>query len=383
MEFKALRTGICFNGFKASGVRSGKQGVALITAGKACNAVGVFTRNRIKSGSVVYTRRKLRNGIMAVVVNSGNANCCTSTDVKDADTLASYASKYLVVGKENVAVSSTGIIGRRLNTKGLRPLIEKASEGLGCSGKKSLEAAKAIMTTDTKPKVFAYSHKGIIIGGICKGSGMIAPNMGTMLCFLTSNADLPRGYLKKALSEAVDSTFNMIVLDDMSTNDSVMLLTDSSKKCSPKDFKLLLTHVLRQFVKLMLEDAEGASKVLEVTIRGAKDVKTAGKAAKAVVSSNLVKTAFYGENPNWGRIANKLGGTIEVDFRKLDIVFASDRGRAYAVKSGRPQDIRRLARILKSKKIHVIADLKSGRSEATAWGCDLTPGYVKINAEYN
>jgi len=212
---------------------------------------------------------------------------------------------------------------------------------------------------------------------------MIAPNMGTMLCFLTTNADLARGKLQKALKDAVVDSFNMLVVDDISTNDTVLLLSDSSKKCSYSDFKKLLDYMLLEFVEMISEDAEGASKSIKVTVKGAKDDTAARKAAKAVVSSNLVKTAVYGENPNWGRIANKLGENMRVDVGRLDIAFKSKTKTEQVIKSGKARNIKKAAAVLKSKKIHIIVDLHLGSAQATAWGCDLTQGYIRINARYN
>jgi glutamate N-acetyltransferase / amino-acid N-acetyltransferase len=384
MEFRETRYGVCSPGFRAWGQRSGKYGVALIVADKVCDCAAVFTRNSVKAGSVKFTKRMVAGGVQAVVANSGNANCCVPSGVEDAAEMASSTARVLGVPGGNVAVSSTGIIGRRMDMIAVKGLIEEAAEGLTPSPNGSLQAAKAIMTTDTRIKMYSAELRGIKVGGICKGAGMIAPNMATMLCFITTNASLPRKRLQAALDESAETSFNMVSVDgDMSTNDTVLLLSNKTKKCGFEDFKGLLAHVMTELAKMIARDGEGASKFLEVEVKGAKNTKEAREAVKAVVNSPLVKTAFYGENPNWGRIVAAIGSRITIDETKIDLTFECGKNNAKLVSKGRLLNPEPARRILANRNIRVVVDLRDGKASATGWSCDLTPEYVKINAGYS
>jgi glutamate N-acetyltransferase/amino-acid N-acetyltransferase len=384
MDIESLDSGICIDEFKASGIKEGRYGVALIVNDKICKTVGVFTRNSIKGAHITVDEERMENGLQAIVINSGNANACVRGGVKDAEMMCDMAGKELGIDPEHVGVASTGIIGRKLDLEKIEGLIRKISPELSNSPEGSEKAAKAIMTTDTKPKQVSFEYKGIRMGGIAKGSGMIAPDMATMLCFLTTNADLDRQTLQTALENAVNNSFNLLVIDrDMSTNDTVLLMSNRKRSCDPEDFQYLLNHVTKEITKLLAWDGEGATKFLEVDVEGARTDEDARKAAKAIVSSPLVKTALCGENPNWGRITAAMGSEIEFDFKKTDIIFESGEEKAYVVDGGETGDLEKAGEILKNKEIKIIVNLNTGRGKATAWGCDLTEEYVRINASYN
>ncbi len=373
--------GVCIGGFKAAGIKGGKHGVALIVSDRICDAVGVFTKNTVKAAPLLVTRKKLKNGIHAIIANSGNANACTKTGLRDAEEMCRVAAKSLRIDAKNVAVASTGIIGRPLNLEIIKNQVARISKNLG---KTSKSAARAIMTTDTKPKQVSVEYKGIRIGGIAKGAGMISPNMATMLCFLTTNADLRRGELQKALKDAVEDNFNMLSVDNcMSTNDMVLLLSNKTKKCSASDFRKALNFVTRKLAVMIARDGEGSTKYVEVTVKGAKSKAEARKGAKAVVSSDLFKTMIYGKSANFGRIVSALGSVIKVDFKKMRIRFSSKKGSAVTFDNGRIGNLKKAVRILEDDEIFIDVNLRHGRESATAFGCDLTEGYVRINARYS
>ncbi|MFH1788467.1 MAG: bifunctional ornithine acetyltransferase/N-acetylglutamate synthase [Candidatus Altiarchaeota archaeon] len=385
MTVSKTNNGVCIRGFKAAGVREGKTGVAIIASETVCESAGVFTTNSVKAAPVILTKKKVKKGINAVVVNSGNANACVAEGVKDAEEMCTHTAETLGIKPENIGIASTGIIGRRLNTAEIKKLITKTAKQLGCSPEKSLDAAKAIMTTDSKAKTVSAKYKGIEVGAIAKGAGMIAPNMATMLCMITTNANLTQTKLQGALTESIKESFNMIVVDgDESTNDTVLLMSNKTKDCSVSDFRKVLDYVTKAVAKKIAYDGEGATKGIELSVVNAKDEKQARKAVKAILSSPLVKTAVYGENPNWGRILSKLGSVVKVDYRKVSVLFSDGRTREYALKAGGKRgNLAKLERILKSGEIKIVVDLKSGKAKAVGWGCDLTLGYVKVNAEYN
>lgn len=376
--------GVCVDGFKAAGVREGKYGVALIAADCVCEAAGVFTKNSVTAAPVAWTRRIIKNGLQAVVANSGCANACVKEGLKDARKMAKLAGSALNVEKTHVGVASTGIIGRRINLEVVEKLVQEASAKLSKSSKASMDAAKALMTTDTTPKQVSAEHNGIQVGGICKGAGMIAPDMATMLCFITTNAEFTGSQLKTALATAVGKSFNMTAIDgDMSTNDTVVLLASGKKKCNAKTFQKLLDYVTLRLAQMIARDGEGASKYLVVDIINAKNESSAVKAAKAVITSPLVKTALYGENPNWGRIMSSIGSRIRVKPMNVTITFTSAKGSVRVFDRGRIGNLEKARKILKEKDITATVNLRLGKSKATAYGCDLTEEYVRINAGYN
>jgi len=386
------KTGICIDDFLAYGIRDEKYGVALIVNSESCETAAVFTKNTAKAAPVLLDIEKLKKGgkFRAIIANSGNANCCTKTGISDAEKMCEVASKKLKeinlnVNPDEILVSSTGIIGRKLDVSEIEKLINKIkiNKENYKSNSNSLDAAKAIMTTDTVPKEISIVHEGIKIGGILKGVGMIAPDMATMLCFLSTNADFEKEELQDALKNAVNDSFNMLVIDDMSTNDTVILMSNRKFKCSYGDFCHALNYACVELTKKMARDGEGATKFLEVEVSGAKTKDDARKGARAVISSYLVKSAMFGENPNWGRIAGALGTVIEFDFQKTDVIFESGEKSYCVVEKGEVKDLAPAAEILKNREIKVIVNLNSGDKKATAYGCDLSYGYVKINAEYN
>jgi len=384
MDVRSINSGICIDGFKAAGIKEGKYGVALIVNDKICESAGVFTTNSIKGAHIPVDRKRLKNGFQAIVINSGNANACVKSGVGDAEKMCEIAGRELDIDLKHIGVASTGIIGRKLDLKRIENLIKKASLRLSNSPDGSESAAKAIMTTDTKSKQISFEYKGIKIGGICKGAGMIAPNLATMLCFLTTNAELDRETLQRILERAVKDSFNLLVIDgDMSTNDTVLLMSNRRKPCNSKDFQYLLSYTTKEMAKLMAMDGEGATKFLQVELQGAKTVNDARTGAKAIISSPLVKTAVFGENPNWGRIIAAMGSEIDFDFEKTDILFESKKSKAYVVKKGKAMDLDKARNILREKEIRIVINLNSGKEKAMAWGCDLTSDYIRINASYN
>jgi len=265
MDFRKTRRGVCCPGFKAAGVKKGKYGVALISADEPCLACGVFTKNSVKSPTVEVTKKAVSGKISLVVANSGNANACTKTGLSDARKVQNEAARLVGAKPSQVAVASTGIIGRKLDTQLVLGLSNKAVDKLACTAAASLSAAKAIMTTDTKPKQFSVEYNGIAVGGICKGSGMIAPNMATMLCFITTDAKLSKRELERALKESVSDSFNMVSVDgECSTNDMMLLLSSGLKECSLTDFQKALDEVTINLAKMIAADGEGAKKLIEV-----------------------------------------------------------------------------------------------------------------------
>ena len=377
-------SGICINGFKAAGIRKGKYGLALIVADKICESAGVFTKNNVSAAHIPVTKKAIENGLRAIVINSGNANACVKNGISYAKRMCEIAAKIFGINSKNIGVASTGIIGKKMDMDLVEELIKKASLSLGDSKSSGIKAARAIMTTDTYEKYFSAEYKGIEIGGIAKGAGMIAPNMATMLCFLTTNADFDRRILQQSLEKSVEKSFNMISVDNcMSTNDTVLLISNRKKKCKIEYFQYLLDYVTTELAKKIARDGEGAKKFIEVVVKNSKDEKSAREGAMAIVSSSLVKTAIHGENPNWGRITAALGSVVKFDFNKTDIFFESNKKRATVVKHGNVGNLEKARKILKNREIRIIVDLKQGKKTATSFGCDLSPEYVRINAEYN
>jgi len=384
MNYNITKKGVCTDGFKAYGLKEGKYGVTVILSDRVCDCVGVFTKNSVKAASVIHNKKIIKNGVQLIVANSGNANACISSAKHDNQSIASYSAKALDVDLNNTSVSSTGIIGKKLEVDKVKKLVDKVIPHLSCSDKASMDAAKAIMTTDTKPKYYSVEKDGLQVGGICKGSGMIAPDMATILSFVTTNAHLPRKVLEDCLIHAVDKSFNMLSIEgDMSTNDTALLLTNRKVKCSRKAFSQMLDKVFMEFAKQIALDGEGATKYLEVTVNGCKTDKDAVKSVKAVVNSILVKTAFYGENPNWGRIIAAIGSVVSVDYTLASITFESEKGKILMFDKGVPGDMKMAGKILKAREIFVTVDLGLGTASATGYGCDITPENMKINAGYN
>ncbi|MDI6889235.1 MAG: bifunctional ornithine acetyltransferase/N-acetylglutamate synthase [Methanocellales archaeon] len=383
---KIVEGGVCtVPGIKAYGIKEGKLGLAAITG--QGNTVGVFTQNKIRAAPVIVTSRRLPGTMNAILAYSGSANAFTGKKgIEDAEKMAQLVADVLGIDPKTVAVASTGIIGRPVNMDWIEGHIKEVLGGLTPEPSGSEAAARAIMTTDTAMKQIAVEVEGARIGGIAKGSGMIGPNMATMLAFIYTDAELPSESLYKCLKRAVDNSFNMLVVDgDTSTNDMVLLTATGKKKISEGKFQEGLTFLCTELAKMIAKDGEGATKFIEVHITGARSREDAKKAAKAVVRSPLVKTAIYGEDPNWGRIVAAMGNSgADVKEERVTLALSDSYKTATLVKKGDVVEgaIEQAKRLMAKDVIVISADLGLGTGEAIAWGCDLTCDYVKINAKY-
>lgn len=396
MKIEVIKGGLCaVKGVRAYGIKEGNKGLALIEGGG--KASGMFTTNKIKAAPVRFTKKQLEKGrISAIIANSGCANSFTGEQgMRNAEKMAELASSCLGVDKEEVAVLSTGPIGVQLDMGLIERQLGEVVKGLTSGEEGSTAAAKAIMTTDTFHKETAVSidtgNDGqVAICGIAKGSGMIAPHMNTatMLAFIYTDASVDGEVLSGSLEAAVDNSFNMTVVDgDMSTNDMVLLVsTGKSGKISEGDFEEGLTFVCQELAKLIARDGEGATKFIEVKVSGAPSVADARAAARAIVRSPLVKSAIFGERPDLicGRIIAAVGSSVIADDVDLEGISISLKGTKaiLAVDNGEFMDFSGVVRtILNGKEIFIDVDLGTGgEAEATAWGCDLTCDYVRINA---
>ena len=401
-DFQVVKEGITYpNGVKAAGVKCGirfnKKDLALIYSEKLADARGTFTTNKFKAAPLVVTEKNLSlsgGKLQAVLINSGIANACTGErGLKDAWDTVNHVSEGLKINQEYVAVTSTGKIGEFLPMKKIDDGLKEAISKLSALG--GTEAAEAILTTDNKKKEIAVNFKlkgqEVRIGGMAKGSGMIHPNMATMLGFITSDISIKGELLQEALQEVVEKSFNMISVDgDTSTNDMVLVMANGlagNKIVNKKDadyYKFLeaLQYVAKYLAKCIAKDGEGATKMIEVEVQNAVSFGEARKVAKAVINSPLVKTAVFGKDPNWGRILAAVGYSgAEVMPDKVDLYL-----KEKIVENGQPLEFSRqeIHKYLESSdEIKIIIDLKMGEVNATAWGCDLTYDYVKINTKYN
>ncbi len=383
---KILSGGICaVRGVKAYGIKEGKKGLAIIV-GKG-NAAGVFTQNKIKAAPVIVMNERLPGVMNAIIANSGCANAFTGErGLEDAKRMSQLVADELDVNSKSVGVASTGIIGHHVDMDWIERHVKDVMNGLTSKSGGSEAAARAIMTTDTILKQVAVEVDGVRIGGIAKGSGMIEPNMNTVLVFIYTDADFSYDVLYKCLRTAVDDSFNMVVVDgDASTNDMVLLTATGKKHISDHHFQEGLNFVCTELAKMIARDGEGATKFIEVDISGARSKDDARKAAKAVVRSPLVKTAVYGESPNWGRIVSAIGRSgADVEADKITLELSDGANVVTLVKEGSiVEGVLDQARALMVRDIIVIkADLGLGNGGARAWGCDLTCDYVRINAKY-
>jgi glutamate N-acetyltransferase/amino-acid N-acetyltransferase len=367
-------------GVKTAGLKEGKYGLALIMFDKVCKAEGVFTTNKMVAAPVKISKNKLKNGVQAIVANSGNANCSTGDQgLRDAKAMCWKVSEQTGIDQKNVVLGSTGIIGKYMDTSLVKKQIEKAVKMLG---KNSNDTAKAIMTTDTLPKQLCIEFNGFKIAGIAKGAGMIHPDMATMLCFIVTDATLVDG----ALKGAVDSSFNMMSVDnDMSTNDTVFLVSTGKKKVDANKFEEALTAFCHEMAGMIIADGEGVTTLVEIEVDGAKTVSDARKAARSICDSCLVKTSVFGNNPNWGRVAAAVGysGAQMVE-EKMKIGYIVN-GKETLLFEGAAKDFDKKAlgeEMKKANKIKIKVDLGLGKSSAKAWSGDMSYDYVKINAEY-
>lgn len=391
---KPIDGGICaVKGVKAWGIKPGKMGLGVIVA--EGNAAGMFTRNKVIAAPLVVTKEHLQKHgkLSALIVNSGNANAFTGEQgLADAREMACMLADELSIDPEHVAVASTGVIGRQLDTKWIASNLPGVVASLKADHEGSRAAARSIMTTDTTMKEISIElDSGIRIGAIAKGAGMIEPNMGTMLCFVYTDAQMPSASLQECLTRAVDKSFNMVVVDgDTSTNDMVLLTATGKSGIEPvlAEFQQGLDHVLTELGKMIAADGEGATRLIEAKVTGALSDEDARMAAKAIVRSPLVKSAVFGKDPNWGRVTAAVGYSgAEVDQHKLSLAFSDGKNMIELVSRGKVQGtsesaLSLLGEIMGGSKVDIIVDLGLGESSATAWGCDLTYDYVRINAEY-
>ena len=393
-------------GFEAASTAAGikykdRTDMALIYSQVPCEAAGTFTTNVVKAAPVKWDRQVVDSGkkAQAVIVNSGIANACTGAEgfgyCKDT---AEAAAKYLSVDAEGVLIGSTGVIGKQMPIDRLTAGIEVLAGKKNDSIENGTEAAKAIMTTDTHEKELAVTiqvgGKTIPIGGLAKGSGMIHPNMCTMLAFVTTDAVITKEALQKALSEDVVDTYNMISVDgDTSTNDTALVLANGMAE-NPvieygtedyQTFQAALHEINEYLAKQIAGDGEGATALFEVKVKGAESVEAAKVLAKSIACSNLTKTAIAGHDANWGRIVCAMGYSgAQFDPEKVDLFFESKAGKIQIAEDGVALDFseEKATEILSQPEVTAIADVKMGDAEATAWGCDLTHGYIEINADY-
>ena len=401
---KIIEGGVCAaKGFKASGIHCGirknkaKKDLALIVCDKLCSAAAVYTTNLVKGAPVYVTKNNISDGYaQAVICNSGNANTCNANGKEVAEEMCALVNKYTGIKTSDVIVASTGVIGQPLSVTPIKDGMESLVAALSEDG--SLAANQAIMTTDTIEKEIAVEFtaggKKCAIGGIAKGSGMIHPNMATMLVFLTTDIAITPEMLQKAVSEDVKTSFNMVSVDgDTSTNDMLCVLASGEAGNETVDadgedfasFKAALNKVTTYLCRLIAKDREGATKLLECVASGAKDYETAAKVAKSVITSSLLKAAMFGADANWGRVLCAIGYSgADVDVMKIGVSFASDAGSIEVCKNGEGVDFSedKAKVILSESEIKILVSLGGGDYSATAWGCDLTYDYVKINGDY-
>ncbi len=390
-------------GFKASGIHCGirknksKRDIGMIFCEKRCTAGAVYTTNLVQSSPITVTRQNLTDGYaQAVIANSGNANTCNADGDIKARKMCELAAEKLGISADDVIVASTGVIGQILPIEPIENAVPQLVSELSENG--ASNAAEAIMTTDTVSKEVAVETviggKTVRIGGISKGSGMIHPNMATMLCFVTTDAAISSEMIGKAVKKAADDTFNMISIDgDTSTNDmlSVMasgLAGNEEITSEGEDYDIFLealTAVCRKLSKMMAKDGEGATKLLVCKVSGAKTEKDAKGVAKSVICSSLLKAAMFGADANWGRVLCAIGYSgCDVDVHKVDVSFASDKGKIDVCKNGAGIEFSEddAKEILMRDEIDIIVELNDGSGCAEAYGCDLTYDYVKINGDY-
>lgn len=373
-------------GVKAWGLKEGKFGLGLIEAHGT--AAGVFTENLVRAAPIELMRKQIRAGkLEAVIVNSGCANAYTGKrGYSDAIAMTEYAGSALGARPANIGVASTGVIGRYLDLPLIKRQCETIAPMLGHSPEAEDLTAKAIMTTDTFPKHALVEKEGFCIGGITKGSGMIAPNMGTMLAFIYTDAEIGAKPLADALRKATRRSFNRVVVDgDTSTNDiALCTATGEAGKVKAAEFSATLEECCRSLAEQIAKDGEGATKLLQVTVAGAKKEDDAEKVARTVIESPLVKTAVYGEDPNWGRVVAAAGRAgVKFDPNAVSLWISDGESKFPLVKSGEIiADLVAAKKAMHGKKVIFFLDLAAGKAEATAWGCDLTERYVEINGRY-
>lgn len=407
MEFKLIDGGVCAaKGFKASGLYCGiknnptkKNDIALLVSDVVCNTAGVYTQNKVKGAPVIVTKKNLEKSggkAVAVIVNSKNANTCNADGEEKAEKMCSMTAEALGIKPEEVVVASTGVIGQILPIEPIEKAIPLLKENLSYEGNEA--AAVAIMTTDTFKKEYAVEFtvdgKVCRMGGMAKGSGMIHPNMATTLNFITTDAAISSEMVKKALSEIVKITYNCLSVDgDQSTNDTCMLMANGlsgNKEITSEGedyeiFKSALYEVMSNLTRMLAKDGEGATKLLTCICKCAPDLDTAIIVAKSVIRSPLFKCAMFGEDANWGRILCAIGyAEAEFDINKVSVDLSSKAGKIHVCENGAGVEFSEdeAKKVLSEDEIFIDINLFEGDKEATAWGCDLTYDYVKINGDY-
>ena len=402
-KIKIIEGGVCAaKGFTASGIHCGirknktKRDLALIYSEKRANAAAVYTTNLVKGAPLTVTKANIADGYaQAVICNSGNANTCNANGIEIAEQTCRLLGDAMKIDAKDVVVASTGVIGQPLN---ITPIQEGIPALVAALGDHSNEAAEGIMTTDTRKKEIAVSFtvggKTCKIGGIAKGSGMIHPNMATMLVFITTDCAISSRMLQKALSSDIADTFNMVSVDgDTSTNDMVTVLANGMAEnpqitAEGEDFNAFmqaLNTVTVYLCRCIAADGEGATKLLECKVTGASDVATAKTVAKSVICSSLTKAAMFGADANWGRVLCAIGYSgAKVDVTRIDVAFRSAKGTIEVCKNGAGVDFseEKAKEILLESEIEILVALNAGETASTAWGCDLTYDYVKINGDY-
>ena len=398
-----INGGVCAaKGFTAGGIHCGirknrtKKDLTLIFSEKRAAAAAVYTTNLVKGAPLVVTKNHIADGFaQAVICNSGNANTCNANGIEIAEGMSKLVAETMNINESDVVVASTGVIGQPLDIEPIKNGMESLKKSLGNN---SLDAAEGIMTTDTVVKEIAVSFtvggKECKIGGIAKGSGMIHPNMATMLVFITTDCAISPEMLQKALSSDIKNTFNMVSVDgDTSTNDMVTVLANGMAEneeitCDGEAFNTFmkaLNTITVHLCRMIAGDGEGATKLLECQVNGAKSEAIAKTVAKSVICSSLTKAAMFGADANWGRVLCAIGYSgADVDVTKIDVSFISDKGEILVCKNGAGVDFseEKAKEILLEKEIVTKIELNDGASSATAWGCDLTYEYVKINGDY-
>ena len=393
-------------GFEAAGAEAGikyknRKDMAIVYSRKPCVLAGTFTSNVVKAAPVLWDKKVVEESPFgqAVIINAGIANACTGKEgYSYCDKTAKAAAKALGIPEESVLVASTGVIGMQLPIDRIEEGVAKLAKLKEATLAAGTQAAEAIMTTDTRSKQVAVEFEvggvKVTIGGMCKGSGMIHPNMCTMLAFVTTDAVISKELLMKAVKEDVVDTFNMISVDgDTSTNDTLLVMANGMaenpeiKEGTPEyeEFKAALHYINESLAKMMAGDGEGATALFETKVIGADTKEHARILSKSVICSSLTKAAIYGHDANWGRILCALGYSgVQFDPEKIELFFESKSGRIQIYKDGVATDYseEEASKILADPEVTVLVDMKMGNETATAWGCDLTYDYVKINADY-
>ncbi len=386
--------GYIFSTGEAAIKKPGRKDIALICSETEANIAGAFTTNSVKAAPVKLNLKNIKSGKgQAIIINSGNANACTGKKgLQDAVETASLTAKALKIKPSLVYVCSTGVIGTPMPMERIRPIIPELAAN---AGKSNLEhVAAAIMTTDTFPKVIKkkvkINNRTGTVAGICKGAGMICPNMATMLCFIITDMAIAKKTLSKTIKDSVKKSFNRITIDgDMSTNDTTLIMANgmlgnpelTEKSASYKAFKKSLDEITYELSKLIVKDGEGATKFIEIEVKGSVNEKIAEKAAFAVANSNLVKTAIYGNDANWGRIMAALGYS-GIDFKeeKSDIYLGNIKVVSGGIGTGKDLDANKYLK--NNREVNILINLNKGKASAKVLTCDLTEEYVRVNAEY-